>query len=266
MNRIDSIFNDLRARGRRALMPFLCGGFPRPGLTGPLLQAAQRGGAAIVEVGIPFSDPIADGPVIAAAMHRALSLGATPQSVFDELASVRPSLSIGVVAMVSVSIAARMGGPGPFIDRLKSAGFDGLILPDVPLEESVQYADAARSADLSLSLLISPTTPFKRAQAIAAACTGFVYLVARTGITGTSAEVPDIGPRIEKLRPTTPLPIACGFGISSPDQVAQVVRHADAAIVGSALVKQLEAASAAGADPVLACEEYVRALASGLPS
>ncbi len=264
MSRIDSIFEELRARHARALMPFVCAGHPRPGITGELLRAAQRGGAAIVEVGIPFSDPIADGPVIAAAMHSALEGGTTPARVLDEIAAVRPELSIGLVAMVSVSIASRMGGPGQFVPRLAAAGFDGLILPDVPLEEAGPYLEAAAAAGISGTLLIAPTTPFKRAQAIAQACTGFVYLLTRTGITGASAEAPDMGPRVEKLRQVTKLPIACGFGISTAEQVAGIVRQADAAIVGSALVRQLQAEQDSGGDPAAACEQFVRRLSGGL--
>ncbi|HLO41935.1 MAG TPA: tryptophan synthase subunit alpha [Phycisphaerales bacterium] len=264
MTRIDSIFADLRARGQRALMPFICGGHPHPGGTGDLLRACQRGGASIVEVGIPFSDPVADGPVIAAAMHNALQAGVTPASVLDQVAAARADLSIGIVAMCSVSIALKMGGPGGFASRLKESGFDGIILPDVPVEEATPYLQSAREAGLSASLLIAPTTPFKRAQIIAEASTGFVYLLTRTGITGASAQTPDMGPRIERLRTITQLPIACGFGISTPDQVASVVRHADAAIVGSALVRRLSDAAAHGADPLQACEHFVRELASGL--
>lgn len=272
-NRIDEIFAALRANGRRALMPFVCGGAPRPDLTGELLLACERGGASVVEVGFPFSDPIADGPVIASAMHRALGQGASADSVMLSVSGVRPRLTIGVVAMVSVSIVRRSGtddagqggGPRPFMRRLKDAGFDGVILPDVPLEESGPYAEAARSVGLAMPMLIAPTTPFARAESIAGACTGFVYMLTRTGITGTSTAVPDIGARVEKLRTVTDLPIACGFGISTPEQVAAVVRHADAAIVGSALVQQLEEAQRADQDPVTACEDAVRKLASGLP-
>ncbi len=264
MNRIDAIFQDLRSRQRRALMPFVCGGHPQPGRTADMLRAAQRGGASIVEVGIPFSDPVADGPVIAAAMHRALAAGVTPASVIQEVGQARQELSIGLVAMVSVSIALRMGGPAGFIGRLRAAGFDGVILPDVPLEEAGPYLDAAKSGGLTASLLIAPTTPFARAQAIVQACTGFVYLLTRTGITGTSAQVPDMGPRIAKLREITDLPIACGFGISTASQVSQVVAHADAAIVGSALVKHLDGFQNPDSDAAGACEGFVRELARGL--
>lgn len=260
MNRIEGIFGRLRESGRRAVMPFVCGGHPVRGGTGALLEAAQRGGAAVVEVGIPFSDPVADGPVIAAAMHRALESGVTPEEVFSEVRAARERLSIGVVAMVSVSLAMKMGEPGRFVGLLSEYGFDGFILPDVPLEEARAYVDAARRADVTMSLLISPTTPFKRAQEISQACSGFVYLLTRTGITGTTGDPIDVGTRIEKLRQVTELPIACGFGISTAEQVSAVLRHADAAIVGSALVRELDAAGREGRDVAGACEAFVRGL------
>lgn len=265
-------------------MPFICGGFPRPSWTGRTLQALERAGAAIVEVGIPFSDPIADGPVIAAAMHTALTLGVTPRSVFDEVRAFRDSTvsaegvrdpmiaemlsadgpGLGVVAMVSVSIVHRFGGPKEFSALAKQSGFDGLIVPDAPLEESETLGKAARDAGLTMSLLVAPMTTPKRTEAIVKACTGFVYLLARAGITGEQQSAPDIGPRVAALRKMTDLPIACGFGISSAEHVRAVTQHADAAIVGSALVRKMSDAHAAGRDAVVEAETVTRELARGL--
>lgn len=266
MPRIDDIFAAARAQNRKLLMPFIVGGFPRPGQTAPTLLALQRAGAAIVEIGIPFSDPIADGPVIAEAMHRALLAGSTPASVFDEVAAVRPELSMGLVAMVSVSIVHRMGGPQGFAAAAARAGFDGLIVPDAPVEESADIALAAKNAGLTLSLLVAPTTPTARAARVAQACTGFVYALARTGITGERSDAPDVAPRLAKLRETTQLPIACGFGVSTPDHVRAVVHAggADAAIVGSALVRRIAQAADAAQDHVQAAETFVSDLATGL--
>ncbi len=268
VNRIDQIFADLRAQGRRALMPFICGGHPGPGMTANLLPALEAAGASVVEIGIPFSDPIADGPVIAAAMHEALGRGATPRSVLDEVASVRDRVSLGLVAMVSVSIAYRLGGPqgdfGKFIADARTAGFDGLIFPDAPLEEAGALVDAARREGLTASLLIAPTTPPERMKRIAEASSGFVYLLARTGITGERSESPEVAARVARLRGWTGLPIACGFGISTPEQVRAVVRDADAAIVGSALVRRVGEAASRGGDAVGAGTAFVGELAGGL--
>jgi len=260
MSRIDAIFSDLRSSGHSALMPFLCAGHPPGASLGDLLSAAERGGASIVEVGIPFSDPIADGPVIASAMHGALGRGITPESIFEEVRSARESLSIGLIAMVSASIVQGWGGPGAFVLAAREAGFDGLIVPDMPLEESEVVAQAAAANDLSLSLLISPGTPEGRIPSLVRASTGFVYLMARMGITGESRDTPDIRQRVGVIRNAGDIPIACGFGISTREQVACVVDHADAAIVGSALVRRQASAD----DPALETERFVSELARGL--
>lgn len=245
-------------------MPFVCGGHPEPGTTSLVLPPLEAAGASIVEVGIPFSDPIADGPVIASAMHSALELGATPSSVFEEVRLIREHLGIGLVAMVSASIVHRMGGPEGFASKAANAGFDGVIYPDVPLEESEPYVKGAVEFGLTASLLIAPTTTPARAEQIVKACSGFVYLMARTGITGEQSGVPDIAGRLNRLRQMTSLPIACGFGISTADQVRQVTRFADAAIVGTAVVRRMSEAASKRQDAASAAADYVRELCAGL--
>lgn len=259
-SRIPDLFAAARNEGRKLLMPFVCAGSPRPGLLGDMLPALERGGASIVEIGIPFSDPIADGPVIAEAMHLALEAGVTPASVFDEVRACRDKINLGLVAMVSVSIVQRMGGPEGFAKLAAEAGFDGLIVPDCPYHEAAALTKAAGAAGLCVSHLISPSTPRERAEAIARASTGFVYLLARAGITGERDDLPDISSPVEMIREASDIPIACGFGISTAEQVAAVVEHADAAIVGSALVRRL----GNSANPVAECESFTAELASGL--
>ncbi len=260
MNRIESIFATLRADGRKALMPFLCGGYPSIEATGPMIEAAENAGASVIEIGVPYSDPIADGPVIASAMHEALARGANVDRLFAAVADVRGRVSAGLVAMVSASIIAGLGGPAAFCGLTKDAGFDGLIVPDAPLEESDLLYETAAQAGLTLSLLIAPTTPDDRAAAIAERSSGFVYLIARAGITGERDHAPRIAERIAALRPQTDLPIACGFGISTPAHVRAVVEHADAAIVGSALVRRLGETP----DPAEEVRSFVASLAEGL--
>lgn len=275
MSRIDDIFSTLRPVGIKALMPFICGGYPRPGMLGSLLQAAEFGGASIVEVGIPFSDPIADGPVIASAMHDAIGAGATPASVMEEVRAARSELGLGIVAMVSMSIVHRLGGSATskdggsggvakFVAKAKECGFDGLIVPDAPLEESAQLREACKLQDISFSMLIAPTTPTERAAAIARACTGFVYVLARAGITGESSGAPDVSQRISQLRGVTDLPLVVGFGISTAEHVAAATKHADAAIVGSALVRRIADAVKSKRDPVFECKQFVQSLSMGL--
>lgn len=266
MGRIDDIFSDLRGSGRKGLMPFVCGGYPSLDQTGPMIEAAERAGASVVEVGVPYSDPIADGPVIASAMHEALTAGVRVESLLERVRAVRDRVSLGLVAMVSVSIVRGVnpdgGGAAQFCAMAKDAGFDGLIVPDAPLDESAELGERASEAGLTLSLLIAPTTPADRAARIAKACTGFVYLIARAGITGESDRAPEVAERVTALREVTDLPIACGFGISTPEHVRAVVEHADAAIVGSALVRRQGGAG----DPVGETESFLTELSSGLVS
>jgi len=257
------VFRERRAAGLKSLAPFLVAGRPSVDALGDTLRAVESAGASIVEIGFPFSDPIADGPVIAEAMHLALEDGATTGGVFGAIKSARESVNLGIVAMVSVSIVQRLGSHG-FIERAKDAGIDGFIFPDLPVEESTELLSDVRGAGLTASLLIAPTTPPERAERIARASSGFLYMIARTGITGERDDAPEIADRVEQLRGITDLPIACGFGISSAEQVRAVVEHADAAIVGSALVRRVEAAIAENGDGVAAAGAFVSELAGGL--
>ncbi|MGB0767810.1 MAG: tryptophan synthase subunit alpha [Phycisphaeraceae bacterium] len=262
MNRVEQIFSSLSLTGGKALMPFITAGDGGVERLGPTIQALERGGASICEIGIPFSDPIADGPVIQASMTRALDAGLHVDDVFEQVAQVRPTTELGLVAMVSYSIVYRIGLDA-FVKRSAEAGFDGFIFPDLPLEASQPTRDAAANAGLILSMLIAPTTPIDRAQAIAAASTGFAYVVSRRGITGeSSALAADLPDRLTKLRDVTDAPMAVGFGISSPEQVREVVKVADAAIVGSAMVRRMHDCAD---DPVAEAEAFTRALAAGLP-
>ena len=283
MPRIDDIFRSLRhtsgggsgggsggrsgarSGGRGGLMPFITGGFPSPEVTAAVLPELQRAGASIVEIGFPFSDPIADGPVIASSMHEVLERGGTPRDIFDAVREVRSSISIGLVAMVSQSIVQRMG-VDRFLGDAAGAGFDGLIVPDADLAEAGSLARAATSRGMTFSMLVAPTTSADRLGRIVQLCSGFVYLLARVGITGergnfAAARLADRVAEVRALgRALGELPVAVGFGISTAEHVRAVVEVADAAIVGSALVRRMAEAS----DPVAAAGEFVRSLAAGL--
>jgi len=273
MNRIDRIFSDLRAAGREGgreggrggLMPFLTAGDPDLQTTAALLHAVRRAGASIVEIGIPFSDPIADGPVIQESMTRALDRGVKVGQVFDMVRGVRDQLDLGLIAMVSYSIVHRMGLE-PFVKRAAEAGFDGFIFPDLPLDEADEARAVVHKHGLILSMLIAPTTPTDRAQRIAAASSGFVYVVSRAGITGERDDLPpELTDRLATLREATDLPIAVGFGISRPEHVRGITRDADAAIVGSAVVRRIAEHRQQGGEAVVeAVERFVRELAGGL--
>lgn len=246
-------------------MPFVTAGYPSLEATGAILGGLSEAGASICEVGIPFSDPIADGPVIQSSMTDALRAGSTPAGVMEMVRTLRGSTSLGLVAMVSYSIVYRCGIES-FVKQSSDAGFDGFIFPDLPLEEAQGMRDIVSEAGLTQSLLIAPTTPPHRAQQIAQACTGFIYVVARTGITGESQSAPEgLGERVAQLRNVSDLPIAVGFGISSSAHVRAVVEHADAAIVGSALVRKITEHKTQPAHTIAAqVGQFVRDLAKGL--
>lgn len=259
MGRIDDIFSRLRSEHASALMPFITAGYPSMEVTEEVLPKLEAAGASIVEVGFPFSDPIADGPVIASSMYEALESGATPKKVFDVIKRVRPMVNLGLMAMVSESIIARMG-EASFVADAADAGFDGLIVPDIDLDAAGPLKELADAHGLTLSLLIAPTSTPERITRIVALCSGFVYLLAREGITGESDAVPQIDSQVQRVRAKTNLPITVGFGISSAEHVAAVTRAADAAIVGSALVRRMGEAD----DPVGAAANFVGELAAGL--
>ena len=261
MNRIDSIFENLRAEGKTALMPFLTAGYPSLEVTRQVIPALGESGASILEIGFPFSDPIADGPVIAGSMHEALMAGVTPRKIFDMISAIRSETSLGLVAMVSQSIVFR-SGHDRFIGQAADAGFDGLIIPDLDVQQAGDIATIAQRHQLTLTLLVSQFSTPGRTRKLVEHCRGFIYLLARAGLTGEREEAPEIQDQVAALRKLTDLPIAAGFGISTPDHVQTVTRHADAAIVGSALVGRMGKAE----DPVVEARKMVSELARGLSS
>lgn len=258
-NRIEKIFAELLAKKQTALMPFITAGYPSMNITESVIGVLEEAGAHIIELGFPFSDPIADGPVIAASMHEALLSGVTPQSIFELVKRVRPTTNLGLIAMVSNSIVQRIGAQR-FIADAYDAGIDGLIVPDIDTAIAGQMRDIASEHEMSFSLLIAPTTCEDRIKQITEICTGFVYVLARGGITGESHMPPDIAHRISLIRKHTNLPIAVGFGISTPEHVAAVTKEADAAIVGSALVRRMSDS----VDPVAATQAFVSDLVKSL--
>jgi tryptophan synthase alpha chain len=242
MNPLTATFQRLRAAGRKAFLPFLTAGDPDLNAARLLLDELVAAGADVIEIGFPYSDPIADGPVIQASYTRALAKGLRVQAIFDAVRawqSARP-VPFPLVAMVSFSLVQRRGLQA-FVADAAAAGFAGAIVPDLPIEEAAALAAAAARRDFQLIQLITPTTPRDRAKRIAAACTGFIYYVSVTGITGTRDSLPDtLREELAWLRGQTDLPICVGFGISKPEQVRMLRDHADGVIVGSALVRRLE--------------------------
>jgi tryptophan synthase alpha chain len=252
MNPIDALFQRLRAARRAAFMPFVTAGDPDLAFTRELLPAAADAGADLFEVGFPFSDPIADGPVIQASYTRALEKGLKLADVFAALKGVSESFANRgltpparppMVAMASYSLLYRKG-PAAFIDAAKAAGVSGAVVPDLPVEEAEELSKLAADRDFKLVLLVTPTTSPERAEKVVRACGGFVYVVSVVGITGAREALPGaLREQLARLRTMTDLPLCVGFGVSKPQHVRELKDIADGVIVGSAVVKKLEAAA-----------------------
>jgi tryptophan synthase alpha chain len=252
MSAVDELFSTLRASGRRAFMPFVTAGDPDLGFTADVLRELDRRGASICELGIPYSDPIADGPVIQASYTRALEKKIKLAGVFEMLRPVTKEIAAPVVTMVSYAIVYRHGLERYVADS-KAAGAAGAIVPDLPVDEAEALARVCRQEDFSLIQLVTPTTPRARALRIAATSTGFIYYVSVTGITGERTQLPDeLLENVGWLRGQTELPICIGFGISRPEHVRLLAPVADGLIVGSAIVRRIAEAASKPRDAVLA--------------
>jgi len=245
-HRIDETFGRLRQERSGALWPFFTAGYPNIRATEEMLVRAAQAGVAGAEIGFPYSDSIADGPTIASSFGEALRCGVTVSDVFEMAASVRARTEMPLLAMVSFSIVERIGIEA-FVNRAAGSGFDGLIVPDLPLEEAPRIRDVARGAQLSLIMLVAPTSSPDRRKAICEVCEGFVYYVSVAGLTGGRDGVAsDLAGNVRELRGHTNLPICVGFGLSSPEHVASVCSVADGAIVGSALMRKIGSGLEAG--------------------
>ena len=243
MSAVDQVFAELRKNGQKALMPFITAGDPDLDFTQSLLRSLDERGCQLVELGIPYSDPIADGPVIQASYTRALQKGIRLKAIWEMLSRVQASLHAPVVAMSSYAIIHRVGSKR-FVEQAQEAGFSGVIVPDLLVEEAWQLAELCRSVDFSLIQLVTPTTPRERAVRIADSSSGFLYYVSITGITGERQEIPpQLVENVGWLRERTPLPICIGFGVSSPDHVRLLAPVADGIILGSALVRRIARAA-----------------------
>lgn len=264
---IAAVFAANRAAGRKTLAPFVTAGDPDADATLAILQALDRGGASLCELGVPYSDPIADGPVIQASYTRALDAGMTIGALLSTVKQAAATVSMPMLAMASYSIIFRRG-IARFVADAKAAGLSGFVVPDLPVEESGELEAACRDAGLALVRLVTPTTPPERAEAIARRSTGFLYCVSVAGVTGARTDLPPgLIDRVKWLRTKTDVPILVGFGISTPEQAKAVAAVADGVIVGSALVKHLAEAGAKPREQMIrGVEDYVGQLASAMIS
>ncbi|MGA2619573.1 MAG: tryptophan synthase subunit alpha [Thermoguttaceae bacterium] len=265
MSAIDTLFQELRAAGRKALMPFVTAGDPDLDFTAKLLRTLVARGSSLCELGIPYSDPIADGPVIQSSYTRALAHKIKLANIMAMLRQVTPALEAPLVTMVSYAIVYRHGLE-QYVRDARAAGVAGLIVPDLPVEESRALADLCRREDLSLIQLVTPTTPRDRALRIAERTTGFLYYVSVTGITGERQSLPDgLAENVAWLRRETPLPVCIGFGISRPEHVRMLAPVADGLIVGSAIVRRIaEAATKPRATVLAEIGDYVAELVAAM--
>lgn len=266
MNPIDSLFRDLRAQKRAAFMPFVTAGDPDLAFTRELLPAVAGAGANLIEVGFPFSDPIADGPVIQASYTRALEKHLKLADLFAVLREVtaQPGWKTPMVAMASYSLIFKKG-PAAFIDAATAAGLSGMVVPDLPVEEAEDLSKLAAGRDFKLILLVTPTTSPERAERVVKSCSGFVYVVSVVGITGQRDRLPSgLRDLLARLRRLTDLPLCVGFGVSKPEHVRDLKAIADGVIVGSAFVKQLERATTDRPATLAGVKQFVQELSGAL--
>src|SRR6476646_1153321 len=259
MTSVSQCFESLRDRGQVALIPFITAGDPDLATTAEALRILDRSGADLIELGVPYSDPLADGPVIQAAATRALQRGTRLEAVLDMVRQVSPELRAPIVLFAYYNPILNQGIEN-FLKQIADAGVKGLVVPDLPLEESETLIQTATSLGVEVVLLVAPTSPKARIEAIAQQAQGFIYLVSVTGVTGIRTQMEDRAQDIlMDLRTITDKPIGIGFGISQPEHARQVMDWgADAVIVGSAFVKRL--AEGTPTQGLRAIEEFCRSL------
>ena len=256
-SRLSAAFDRIRAEKRTGLVTYVTAGDPDLSRSADILYGLDRAGADVLEVGIPFSEPLADGPVIQRATERALAAGATASGVLDLVKHVREGVKAPIVLFTYANPVLRMG-IDTFGDRAREAGVDGVLVLDLPIEEAGGFRDAMAARDIDMIFLLSPTTTDVRLKDAARLGRGFLYGISRLGVTGTRDTVADGAEALAgRMRAATSLPIALGFGISSPAHVRQIGKFADAAVVGSGLVGVI-AEAGKSPDLVERVESYVR--------
>jgi tryptophan synthase alpha chain len=260
MTRIESAFAHLKREGRRGLIPFITAGDPDLETTGELLVELARAGACVIELGVPFSDPMADGPVIQRASERALRHSFGIAEMLDVVKRARPLMKDVPVVLFSYFNPLLQYGLERLSREAKQAGVDGVLVTDLVPEEAEEFSKLLRAHDLDMIFLVAPTSTDTRLQMIAERASGFIYAVSRAGVTGARHDVSrEAEALVGRVRKFSEVPVAVGFGISNAEQVAETWRYADAAVVGSALVAEIEK-SAGQADIVQRVGDFVHRL------
>lgn len=259
-SRVDKVFAVLRGSGRSALIAYLMAGYPVGGDTAKSIAAFAESGADIIEVGIPFSDPLADGATIQKASEAALASGVTTDSVFAAVKEARQFTEVPILVMTYYNIALKYGAER-FAAAAAAAGVDGAIIPDLPPEEAEMWRTAAAKNGLNTVFLVAPTSSDERIRLIADASNGFIYCVSLTGVTGGRVELsPGLSAFIEKVKKATDKPVAVGFGVSTAAQAGQLSNLADGVIVGSALIDKMTS----GSQGIEAAAGFVKELKGGM--
>jgi tryptophan synthase alpha chain len=263
MTRIGRWFDGLAQRNQKGLVAYLTAGDPAPERTPDLVDALVRGGAGLIELGVPFSDPIADGPVIQRAGERALRAGTSLKAVLEIAAGIRKRSEVPLLLFTYLNPVLRYG-----LDRLAEdaaeRGIDGCLLTDASVEEARDYVEAMQRRNLDTVFLAAPTSTRRRLELVARYSTGFVYLVSRTGVTGERESLSEaVAPLIRAVRATTSLPLAVGFGVSRPEHVAELASQVEAVVVGSAFVRMIER-NADNPSLEIQLESFARELKHGL--
>jgi tryptophan synthase alpha chain len=245
MSRIAARFEELRRARRKALIPYITAGDPSPQMTLPLLHALVEAGADIIELGVPFSDPMADGPVIQRSGERALKHGVGLSDVLGMVGEFRTRDNTTPIVLMGYANPIEAIGSARFLQRAKAAGIDGLIVVDYPPEECVEFAQAAKQHDIDPIFMLAPTSTEKRIHQVARCGSGYLYYVSLRGVTGAGhLELSEVSKRIPQIRAATKLPIGVGFGIRDAESARRVAETADAVVIGSRLIQEIEAAPA----------------------
>jgi tryptophan synthase alpha chain len=261
MSRIELAFKELQRAGRTALMPYLTMGYPERESALELVPALVEAGADVIELGVPFSDPLADGATIQAASEQALANGMTLALCLEQAAELRGRGLDAPLVLMGYWNPVLQIGVEEFARRAKGSGVDGVIVPDLPPEEAGRAEEALGEEEVDLIFLLAPTSDDERARLVAQRTSGFLYLVSLTGVTGAREQLPEgLEAFVERVRPLASVPLAVGFGISTPAQAAAVARLADGVIVGSALIRAI----GQGASPAASAREFVRSLREGV--
>jgi len=240
MNRIESKFSELARKEKKAFIPYITAGDPDLETTESLILELERSGADIIELGVPFSDPVADGPVIQRASERSLKNGTTIRDCHDLVRSIRAVSQIPIVLFTYFNPLLSFGFDS-IGSKLHDAGLDGVLVTDLVPEEATDFVRNMRESEIDTIFLVAPTSTDDRIRLIAEYSTGFIYAVSRTGVTGVRQSLSEAAASlVERVRLFTDLPVAVGFGISTPEQVNEVWQHADAAVVGSRIVSEIE--------------------------